>query len=355
MARNLGRWSRSRPIVAAASAACLVLAIWLAATFTSRLLAERSFAIGVERLNHISESDRSCVKWTFAFRGRQVTVTARLGAEELERTESLVTERVFRADPWIRSRYVADVVLAQSKSRFIELLAADIRSIGDELDLDDDGRLELAVAAVQSIPYGEVRREIRLPIEVVAYRSGVCTEKTLLLAALMTHEGWDTCVWVFDHQRHAGVGVAADALGFHGTDYAFIETTGPGFIGQADPTYRSRGPIARPPQLIQVGEGGRRYGAGDRVAYILGVLDLAERGTLRLRSYDELAEGAPAELGARYSQVATVHERASGLVAYIRDNAHDRPGVYRTLRQNRSVDDINECLSWIGMPGGPSR
>ncbi len=55
--------------------------------------------------------------------------------------------------------------------------------------------VEIMATAVQSIPYGRVGAPLRTPLEVVASGSGVCTEKSVLLAALLTHEGYGAGVW----------------------------------------------------------------------------------------------------------------------------------------------------------------
>jgi hypothetical protein len=323
----------------------MLIAGWVSVSATTGLVQSAVFLGEVGALNTESDQELSCISWTFPFRERNVTVTARLSAGELEKAEDVVTEDVFTTDGWLRDRYVRGLIETQSHSPFVARLAADLAGTAREMGLDDDGRLELMVAAVQAIPYGEICREIRLPVETVAYRSGVCTEKTVLLGALLLHDGWDTCVWVFDSQRHVAIGVGGDAATFRDSDYVFIETTGPAYVGQAAAGYRSCGPIADPPQTIHVG-GDRAYGSGDQIAYILGILEIAERGSRRLEPYGEYAEDTAGALGQRYRRYANVAERAGVLADYIEQNTHDRPAVYERLRREAGLRELGAALTW---------
>lgn len=54
--------------------------------------------------------------------------------------------------------------------------------------LDDAEYLELMVSAVQHLSCGDIEYEILLPGEVIAYREGVCTEKSVLFAALTARD-----------------------------------------------------------------------------------------------------------------------------------------------------------------------
>jgi hypothetical protein len=112
---------------------------------------------------------------------------------------------------------------------------------------------------VQDIPYGRIGSEIGTPAEMIAERRGVCTEKSVLLAALMLHEGYETAVLVLDSYHHTAVGVRTDDARFRTLPYAFVETTARRSVGEYDPGLLGWGPIGRPPQTIQLG-GTKRFG-----------------------------------------------------------------------------------------------
>ena len=124
-----------------------------------------------------------------------------------------------------------------SRSSTIAQIADQLGRMRAGLGLDDDGYVELIARFVQEIPYGTLDGEVRLPVEVAASGSAVCDDKSVLLAALLVHEGYDTVVWAFDSQAHAAVGVRCLGPGMRGSGYAFIETTAPAYVGQVGGSY----------------------------------------------------------------------------------------------------------------------
>lgn len=272
----------------------------------------------------------SRVMWDFDFLETTCTVIASVDPVELRRAGKIDTRRVFGTKLWLRAGYISDLVREQAKSRFIDALAGQFRAMRLDMGLDDDEYLELMARAVQAIPYGEVCDEILLPIEVVAGQRGVCSEKSILLAALMLHEDFDTCVWVFETQGHAAVGVRSDGARFASTDYAFIETTRFAFIGQASSEYLARGPIAKPAEMIRVG-GSVAYSSGDQVEYLIGLLGGVDSLQTVFRDYPRHAQTARNYHQPRFARRADEYHGASDLERYIMANTHDRATIYREM------------------------
>lgn len=269
--------------------------------------------------------------WSFVFHERPVTVTVPYRVAELEAARAIETRRVFHSSGWLRERYVRELALTQSAGVFIGEMAEEFDRHADALGLTDpDDRLEFFAAAVQAIPYGDVNAEIRLPIEVVAYGAGVCTEKSILLGELLLRDGYDTVLWVFPSQRHVALGVASTGEGFRGSGYAFIETTRPAWVGEAGPGYRANGPRTKSPFMIRLG-GTQRYESGAMVEYVLRVLEDAERDSDRFRSYDAYARAFTGPRHGEYAQIAEELEYAPALAAWIEANPHHRDEVYALL------------------------
>jgi hypothetical protein len=326
-----------RHVAVAALLAGLALASWLGV----RELATRATWEGLlEEVAAIEAAEPSPVyrwrTWSFDYRDTTCTVTVRYDPAELERAREIDTSRVFGTRLWLREAYVSNLVVASAESRFIEGLAEEFRTLREDLALDDSEYLELMVRAVQAIPYGEVEGEILLPIEVIADGNGVCSEKSILLAALLVHEDYDTVVWVFETQGHAAVGVGSNGATYGSTDYAFIETTRYAFVGQVSPEFASRGPIAKVPEMIRVG-GEKTYTAGVQVDYILDQLDEAELHETFWSGYPEYAEQAitPAHK-TRFAQRAKEYHDATSLTRYVMDNTHDRAVIYAELLARNS-------------------
>jgi hypothetical protein len=328
--RHIRRITR-RHVAVVTLLACLLLATWLGARELTLHATWGSFLDDVAEVESVPQGPIYHMReWSFRFQDATCTVQARFSPGELERARGIDTSRVFGTRLWLRAAYVSDLVRASSQSRVIDDLADDLRRTRDIHDLTDDEYVELLVRAVQAIPYGEVTEEILLPIEVIADGRGVCSEKSILLAALLVHEDFDTVVWVFETQGHAAVGIASNGARYGETDYAFIETTRFAFVGQVSPEFASRGPIAKAPEMIRVG-GSKRYGAGAQVAFILDQLDEAELLETFWSSYPDYVEHASDAHRTRFASRAEDYYDATELTAYVMENTHDREAIYREL------------------------
>lgn len=325
-------WVSRKPIRASATLllASGIVLYALAATYS--YLEWRVFDAQVARAES-SSADASIERsWAFRFAETTVTVDTTLDGESLARTERIASRRVFRSSGWLRERYVSRLVERQSSEPFITRLAAELDSEAAALGLsEDDARLEFYVAAVQSIPYGEVDSEIRLPIEVVASGSGVCTEKSLLLAELLVNRGYSTVLWVLPTQRHVALGVATSGEGYRGSRFAFIEATRLAWIGECDPVYQAAGPIAQDPIQIELGGGGKRYESGAQVEYVLRVLDSARQESEALGPYADYAEVVRDAHAGEYGDRAERSAYAQRIAEWIEANPHRRAEVYARL------------------------
>ena len=288
------------------------------------------FALRIDRASSACPSPvDSHASWSFAFGDAAVRLSVPICADELDAAHDVDTRAMFNATAALRARYVAHVVRAQSRSPFVAALSRQLRAVRSDRALDDDQYLELVVRAVQSLRYGTVESRVRLPVEVVSSGFGVCSEKALLLAALMVHEGYQTGMWVFDSQNHVALAVGSDAAQFRGSGYAFIETTRNAYVGEYDVDYMASGPLARPPQFISFGAG-RRYHAGAEVEYILSRLEVAKEqrdvlGPSRMRQV-WLGRGRDAD-----PVLTTRKQAARDLVSYIRGQTDDREAAFERL------------------------
>lgn len=142
--------------------------------------------------------------------------------------------------------------------------------------LDDDEYLEFITRFVQSIPYNETNAH-KYPIEVVFDNSGVCDDKSKLLAGLLEREGYDVALFIVQPKgvdyQHMFVGVKSNGLHYNGTNYTMIDTTTQSkpiypvqfsYIGQ--PNLRSIEPQVI---IIKIGNGTKGYSKIDEVSSIL--------------------------------------------------------------------------------------
>ncbi len=306
--------------------------------FARGLARERSFDRSIAALERRATPGRTLdAQLVFDFAGRTYLIEVPVDLDRVDRERALDTSAVFESSGSNRERYLRTVVDELSHSRLIGRLTDEFRLIRLEQRLDSDQYLELLARAVQQIPYGDVRRDFRLPSEVLVARTAVCSEKTVLLAALLQHEGYDTAVWVLDAGGHAAVGVACSGQGYQGSGYAFVETTIVSFVGQVDPRYSAKSHVAPPPQLVHLAEG-RAYQADGEVDVILGMLDAAARQRRTLAPYVRYASTGGSLHATRYAERAQQYESADSLSAFIVGNMSDRARVYREL--TRTARDL---------------
>lgn len=331
MRRRIRSILKRRPVI---SSGLLVIALVFGIAGTGRGLAWARwelFTLGVDRASSIPPSTPTHVAgWSFAFGDRAVSLRVPICVRELDSARGVDTRAMFNARGSLRAHYVAHVVRSQSKSAFVDSLSRQLSLVRRERGLDDDEYLELLVRAVQSLRHATVEQRVRLPVEVVSSGFGVCSEKALLLASLMVHEGYETGMWVFDSQNHVALGVRSDTAQFGDSGYAFIETTRSAFVGEYDVAYRAAGPVSLPPQFIALG-GERRYEAGAEVEYILRRLSAARQ------QENSLGSGSRrrlVRLDGRLGPDPTICARgqaAHGLVSYIQGQTDDREAVFEWL------------------------
>jgi hypothetical protein len=319
--------ARKQPIRYGLAVACGLLVAWLVISNLFGYLGFLMFRSDLDAAFAFEPTGRTveCV-WSFPFQQSRCMVTVEVDEAELAAADRLPTSSVFGSGGWLRRLYVSELVAAQAKSPVIDRLAAEFRRIRDEHGLDSDEYLELMVAGIQAIPYGDPAEETMLASEVLVDRRGVCTDKSLLLGSLLVHEGYDTVLWVFSTQRHVALGVASDAACFRGTGYAFVETTASSFVGQAAAEYWAAGPVSRPPKQITLG-GEQAYGSGEQVEVILAELRRLQTLAAVTRNYESYARTSGTYQD-HYAARAMERWVANTTATYILTNTFDRPGVY---------------------------
>jgi hypothetical protein len=223
------------------------------------------------------------------------------------------------------------VITTQSRSAAVTGMARQLRGLRDESRLDSDEYVELLARAVQDIPYGTPRASFDLPVEVAVDGRAVCSDKSVLLAALLLHEGYDTAVWTLDDYRHVAVGVRGLGQGFQGSGYAYVETTRRAYVGDVPGEFAGTLVGEVRPQLVLLSEGGRRYGADAQTELIVEALAGAERKARALEPYHAWAAAAGGQWQRYYAGMAREQSASSDLARRLLDGSDDRKRVYELL------------------------
>jgi hypothetical protein len=120
----------------------------------------------------------------------------------------------------------------------ISRLANDLESLGSKEKFSSDQIVELTLAFVQSIPYDHARAQEILtgtgqaiyPYETLYQGIGVCSDKSFLLANLLSEMGYSTALLSYEDERHMAVGIGCPAeFSSYDSGYCYAETTSTGF------------------------------------------------------------------------------------------------------------------------------
>lgn len=279
---------------------------------------------------------------SFTFEGEPVTLTAIVDSgvyEGAAAAEKSVTRfGNARESDWIEDYYPA-FVDEKHQSAFYDSVLAATRAVRDAKALDSDRYAELLTVFVQSLTYetDPVDLSPKFPIETFVDGEGDCDDKTLLLAGLLSREGYDVAIMLFEAEEHVALGIRSSALGYAGTAYAFIETTTPGYIGMVPETLADGASLSSTPRLFRIGSGSSAYTAGGEVRTILDTRDRAVREADVLSSRITAAD---AEISTLNEQARAESARLEGL------RTSGRVTEYNAAVPafNRLVDRHNEAL-----------
>ena len=214
----------------------------------------------------------------FRFEGGTETVGAVVDAGVLAGARANAKEVTVRGDvpqeEWVAGAYRAQA-LDPAQDRFYADLLAGFREVRDRRGLDSDRYLELVAAAVQQLPYVTAPgTAAKYPVETWVDGRGDCDDKALLLAGLLSREGYRVALLVFLPESHMALGVGCPAgSDYGGSGYAYLEVTNASFVGVVPDGVRD----AASALVVPIGNGTTEYAAAPDTAAI-------EAGRLTARS-----------------------------------------------------------------------
>ena len=166
-----------------------------------------------------------------------------------------------------------------------------------------DDAARAAISLVQHIPYDYARMaarssHLRHPYKVLYDNTGVCSEKSVLLAALLKELGYGVALLSFDSESHMAVGVSCPSqYAYRGTGYAFIESTQPTIPTFADANYLGIGQLTTTPTVVSVASGSSFTTIGEEAA------DANEYRSLKAKG-----PSLPPDLYGRYRVIAQKYD-----------------------------------------------
>jgi len=135
-----------------------------------------------------------------------------------------------------------------------------VHSIESKTSNQDD-RARIAISLVQNIPYNYTKfystiRKTSSPYAVLYENTGVCGEKSLLLAFLLRELGYGVVLFTFESENHMVVGIKCPIqYSYKNSGYAFIESTSPTIVTDSQGNYTNVGKLSSIPEQYNISNG----------------------------------------------------------------------------------------------------
>jgi hypothetical protein len=251
---------------------------------------------------------------TFQFENSQITLSLPVDAAVYQAAKSTdtsvsvygnVTDRVWTTDSYM------EMINDPVQDPMYTDLITQFRKLRDDMGLSSDEYLELMAIYIQSLPYeSRPGGSAKYPVETVVEGKGDCADKSLLLAGLLSREGYKVAVFTFTPENHMALGVGSPDTLYKDTGYAYLETTNLSFVG-IPPTELEGGVVlTSEPMVIQVGNGTTEYTSGAETSYINEMSTLSQQKALSMETQDN---ALVADLNAKQAQIANLDSRMNAL------------------------------------------
>lgn len=205
------------------------------------------------------------VAYHFSFQDYPVTIdplpiesAVYAGARNSDKSARIYDEGISEEE-WLSGIY-SSMIADPAQDSFFESLLAALRNVRDERRLDDDEYLELITVFVQSIRYENLdMTDPKYPIETYVDGWGDCDDKSMLLAGLLSREGYRISLMYFAPEMHMAVGIDCGDEGYKNTGYGYVETTNVTLVGVIPPHLQGDIVLSSDPLVVPVGCGNRTY------------------------------------------------------------------------------------------------
>jgi len=286
---------------------------------------------------------------TFLFEESDITISLPLdygvyyGARDADKQIYLYSD--LTDHDWLPYYYRAFIDDPQQEAFFQELIA-ELRRVRSALRLDDDRYLELCTVFVQSLPYDDDTTliEPKFPIETFGDGTGDCDDKSLLLAGLLSREGYSVALLLYSEEAHMAVGVKGDGCRNVGDGYIFIETTRPNFVGIVPEMLAGDIVLESEPMIIPIGDGTIGYGRCDQTIVLSDLLAYCRDEIDRLNTEMEMEFAAIEEMT---DEIGALRMEMDSLIRQRRYQEYNRQvPVFNSLidRYNSHIEEYNRLV-----------
>jgi hypothetical protein len=257
---------------------------------------------------------------TFLFENSRITISVPVdagvyaGAKATDKSVSIygnVSEEV-----WVTDSYLA-MVNDSAQDAMYESLISQFRKIKSDQKLTSDEYLELMAAYVQSLAYETTPdNPAKYPVETVVDGAGDCDDKSLLLAGLLSREGYQVSLLSFSPESHMALGVGSTAGLYRDTGYAYLETTNLSYVGVPPDELAGGVVLTSEPLVIPVGNGATLYESGAETSALNNMSHASEE---RAKAMEPKISSLSADLAAQQDRIHQMEaqmqsQRSSGNV-----------------------------------------
>jgi len=296
-----------------------------------------------------AESPVLVIDHTFPFEESEITIRLPLdsgvyyGARDADKQIYLYSD--LTDHDWLPHYYRAFIDDPLQEPFFSDLIA-ELRRVRSDLQLDDDRYLELCSVFVQSLPYDDdtVLIEPKFPIETYGDGTGDCDDKSLLLAGILSREGYSVALLLYSEEAHMAVGVKGDGCRDIGDGYVFIETTRPNFVGIVPEILAGDIVLESDPIIIPIGDGTTGYGRCDQTMVLSDLLTYCRDEIDRLNVE---MERESAIIGEMKSEIASLKNEMDSLIRERRYQEYNRQvPVFNSKidRYNKRIEEYNHLV-----------
>ncbi len=203
----------------------------------------------------------------FTFNSKERTIELSIDKNEYlaaEKTDKNIRAKTsdIKKEDWAAGYYLT-LATDSISSTIYHQITAELQKIKNEENLDSDAYADLITAFVQSIPYETAGLAPKYPVETIYEMKGDCDDKSILLAALLAIEGYDTILMYFEDENHVAAGILGTTGSQKDDDYIFIETTKTGLIGIVPKEVNNRPFNSKNPLIIPFSNSGEAYTSYD--------------------------------------------------------------------------------------------
>ena len=272
-----------------------------------------------------------------------INVSVYEGARQAEKATTVygnISETV-----WLAQSYRA-MVQDPSQDSLYSAILAEADKIRLQEKLSDDEYFELITVYTQSLRY-ETREQnpAKFPVETVVDLAGDCDDKSLLLAGLLSREGYLVALLLFGPESHMAVGVGSDGYLYKNTGYTFVETTNYSFVGV--PTEKLGGNLIlySDPVIIPISNGTKFYTSGSETRYIHDMYVLSD---LKVKELEPEVKNMESDLTYQKEKIAQLKLQIQEIRNTGNSNSYNaQVAVHNTLVSdyNSRLNEYNELFS----------